>query len=225
MGISEEEKFDAAKRALRYIKNGNTIGLGTGSTASIFITLLGAKNRKNPLNLRCIATSKKSEELAISEGLALFGFEDITDIDIAVDGADAVCGKNLIKGLGGALAREKAVEYRARRFIVIADSSKVKTSLNGIVPVESTSFAAPAVARDLVALGAGDVKIRKVEHENFITDNGNLILDANFPRIDSPRALEKAINKISGVLDNGIFTRRCKVIIGKSESGSALGKR
>ncbi len=212
--MSDEEKEAAAKKALRFIKPGMAVGLGTGSTASIFIRLLGEKNKKKNMGLKCIATSIKSEELAREQGLELVGFDQLGAIDIAVDGADAIVGSNLIKGLGGALAREKVVDYRARKFIVIADKSKIREKFGGIIPVEVLPLAAEAVRRELLALGAEKADYRMREGEKFMTDNRNMILDAHFLEISNPKKLERQLKLIPGVLENGIFTRRCKVITG-----------
>ena len=213
--MNDIEKEAAAKKALRYVKSGMTVGLGTGSTSAIFIRLLGEKNKNKTLELNCIATSLKSEQLATGLGLPLVGFEQIAQIDVAVDGADVIFGKLLIKGLGGgAIAREKAVDYRAKKFIVIADKSKVKDKFAGTVPVEAIPFCSEAVKRELLLMGAEKAEFRMQEGGKFITDNGNHMIDAHFPEIRNAKKLERELNGIPGVLENGIFTKNCKVILG-----------
>ena len=214
--MNDNGKEAAAKKALRYVKNGMAVGLGTGSTSAIFIRLLGEKNKKKSLELKCIATSLKSEQLAKELELPLVGFEQMTQIDVAVDGADVIFGKLLIKGLGGgAIAREKAVDYRAKKFIVIADKSKVKDEFKGTVPVEAIPFCSEAVKRELLFMGAERAEFRLGEGgSKFITDNGNHMIDAYFPAIKNAKKLERELNNIPGVLENGIFTRNCKVILG-----------
>jgi ribose 5-phosphate isomerase A len=213
--MSVDEKEDAARKALRYVKPGMTIGLGTGSTSACFIKLLGEKEQKKKLGLRCIATSVKSEGLARECGLNLVGFGEAGCIDLAVDGADVIVGRNLLKGLGGgAITREKAVDYRAAKFIVIADKSKVKEVFGGIVAVEVLQFAADAVKRELEGMGAKSAEFRMSEGKKFISDNGNFMLDAVFDGIPAPAKMERDLKLIPGVVENGIFTRKCKVIVG-----------
>ncbi len=211
-----DEKEEAARKALRYIKPGMAVGLGTGSTSAHFIRLLGERNRRKNLGIRCIATSVSTEALANEAGFEVYGLESVESIDVAVDGADVIVGHYLIKGLGGgAIAREKAVDYRAKKFVVIADSSKLKDVFGGVVPVEATLFAAGAVRKELASMGAKKVEYRLKEGKPMVTDNGNLLIDAFFPEIKKPKKLEREIKLIPGVVENGIFTRRCKVVIGK----------
>ncbi|MFH0818241.1 MAG: ribose 5-phosphate isomerase A, partial [Candidatus Micrarchaeota archaeon] len=140
--MTGNEKEDAARKALRYVKTGMVVGLGTGSTAAYFIKLLGEKNKEKNLKLTCIATSVQSEQLAQECGLKLATFRQLEYVDLAVDGADLIVGKLLIKGLGGgAITREKIVDYKAKKFIVIADRTKVRGKFAGIVPVEAIPFA------------------------------------------------------------------------------------
>ncbi len=213
--MNDTDKEAAARKALRYVKSGMTVGLGTGSTSAFFIRLLGEKNKRKNLGLKCIATSVTSERLATELGLSLVSFEQINQIDVAVDGADVIFGKLLIKGLGGgAIAREKAVDYRAKKFIVIADKSKVKDKFAGTVPVEAIPFCSEAVRRELLFMGAERAEFRMQEGGKFITDNKNHMVDAYFPEIKNAKRLERELNNIPGVLENGIFTRNCKVILG-----------
>jgi len=218
----DEMKLACAKKALGFVKRGMTVGLGTGSTAEIFIDLLGKRNKEEKLGVHCIATSRASEMQARKLGLALVGFESIGKLDAAFDGADQVdrdfC---LIKGLGGALVREKIVDYRAGKFFVLVGENKLVEKLSGIVPVETIPLAEEAVKRDLLLLGARKVETRMEGKRKFISDNGNVIIHATFSEIAAPDTLERRINEIAGVVDNGIFTcRNVSVVVGR-KGGSA----
>ncbi len=215
-------KYASAKEALRFVKRGMTVGLGTGSTAEIFIGLLAEKNGPEKLGLTCIATSVSSERQARRLGLTLAGFDSIKKLDIAFDGADQVDRNlNLIKGLGGALVREKIVDYRADRFIVMVGKNKLVENLSGTIPVEVIPLAEDAVKRDLIALGATAFETRKDGRRKFISDNSNLIVHAHFPPIPQPEKLEDGINRIAGVVDNGIFSQKRPIVLVGSSDGSA----
>ncbi len=215
--MADNSKLACAKKALSFVKPGMSIGLGTGSTAEIFIDLLGKANKEEDMDLVCIATSKASEEQAKKLGLKLAGFGIIDGLDAAFDGADQVDPEhNLIKGLGGALVREKIVDYRARRFYVLVGENKLVKQLSGIVPVEVMPIAEEPVRRELVGMGASSAPTRMDGGKKFASDNGNFILHASFPKIADPGALESDIVRLPGVVDSGIFTsRNVTVIVGK----------
>lgn len=218
----DSSKLSAAEEALKWVKPGMSVGLGTGSTAEVFIELLGRKNSHQDLKLRCIATSVASETQAQRLNLPLCGFSELESLDIAFDGADQVDSKlNLIKGLGGALVREKIVDYRAKKFVVMVGENKIVQKLSGIVPVEVIPLAGHAVARDLKKLGATGIETRMAGTEKFETDNGNHILHVHFGEIPDPKKLEDAINGIAGVVDNGIFSQNKPVVIVGNGSGKA----
>lgn len=218
----DKSKLAAAESALKFVKTGMGIGLGTGSTAKVFIDLLGKKNKEEHLDLTCIATSVASECQAKKLGLRLAGFDTLKKLDIAFDGADKVDSRrNLIKGLGGALVREKIVDYRADHFVVMVGESKMARWLSGTVPVEVIPLAEEAVKRDLMRLGAVRFETRMDGRRKFISDNSNLILHAEFPPIKDPSKLEEEINAIAGVVDNGLFTQKKPTLIVGRENGSA----
>ncbi|MFA6489241.1 MAG: ribose-5-phosphate isomerase RpiA [Candidatus Micrarchaeia archaeon] len=218
----DPSKLSAAEEALKLVRPGQTIGLGTGSTAEVFIELLGRKNSHQDMKLRCIATSIASEKQAQRLNLPLCGFSELESLDIAFDGADQVDSKlNLIKGLGGALVREKIVDYRAKKFVIMVGESKVVKKLSGVVPVEVIPLAEHAVARDLKELGAVKIETRMAGAEKFESDNSNHILHAHFGEIPDPKKLEDDINRIAGVVDNGIFSQNKPVVIVGNENGKA----
>ncbi|MCX8196701.1 MAG: ribose-5-phosphate isomerase RpiA [Candidatus Micrarchaeota archaeon] len=218
----DKEKEAAAKAALQMVEPGMHIGLGSGSTAEIFIKLLGEKNSKEKLGLLCAATSVSSEKAAIQAGLKVVGLEKIGEIDIAFDGADQVDENlNLLKGMGGALVREKIVDYRAEEFVVLVGPAKMRKMLSGIVPVEIVPFAFKPVSDELLKLGAKKVGFRMKGKKRFVSDNGNWILDAEFGAILEPSKAEEQIKSIPGVVDCGIFSKKRPVVIVGQEDGSS----
>ncbi|MCX6771147.1 MAG: ribose-5-phosphate isomerase RpiA [Candidatus Micrarchaeota archaeon] len=222
--MADNSKLACARKALEFVTRGMSIGLGTGSTAAVFIDLLGKRNKEDDLDLTCVATSRASEEQAKKLGLKLVEFSNIDSLDAAFDGADQVDPKfNLIKGLGGALVREKIVDYRARRFYVLVGENKLVKALSGIVPVEVIPMSEEHVRRELVGMGASSAPTRVDGGRKFVSDNGNFILHADFKKIPDPSALEKGIMPLPGVVDNGIFTsRNVAVIVGKQDGTSKL---
>ncbi len=211
-----KEKINAALGAMEYVKNGMCIGLGSGSTVREFIALLG-KKVKEGLKVSCVTTSFDSRMLAIENGIWVTEPDAIEEIDLAVDGADKVTREALLKGGGGALTREKIIDYNAGRFIVIVDKGKVqKDILEGPVNLEVLPFASPMVLQELRKY---DPKIRMARSKlgPVISDNGSFIIDCRM-RLEHPRAMERKLNNIPGVIENGIFTRFDRIVVG-SEDG------
>ncbi len=204
----------AAQKSLEFISDGMVVGLGTGSTATQFIRLLGEKVQRG-LRVRGISSSKTSEDLAKSLSIPIIDLQQCPEIDVAIDGADEVGpGLALIKGGGGALLREKIVASAAKRFIVVADSTKVVKRLGKFpLPVEVIPMAAPLVARKLLALGLPS-KIRRLKTgAEFITDEGNLILDCASAEIQDPDALADSIRQIIGVVEHGLFLHMAEMAL------------
>ena len=195
-----EMKKIAAQAALQFVKPEMIVGVGSGSTVNCFIEALGSM--KDEIK-GAVAASKNSEELLKKQGIEVFSANDVSSLDIYVDGADEINPqKMMIKGGGAALTREKIVASLAKNFICIVDSSKQVDVLGSTfpLPVEVIPMARSQVARKLVALG-GSPEWR----EGVITDNGNVILDVyNFPIIN-PVQMEKELNNVAGVVTNGIF--------------------
>ncbi len=207
------EKINAAKKALEFVKDGMVLGLGSGSTVFEFLKLLGDKVRKGKIQVVGVPTSYDTKLIAMAEGIPILQPEQMSFIDLAIDGADVV-GKNyLIKGGGGALTREKIIAYQAKKFIVLADQGKVNRK-NIPIPLEVLPFASFFIGRDLQRDGVR-TSLRLAERKlgPVITDNGNFILDSNL-KVKNPKKLEKELNTIPGVVENGIFTKFSKVIIG-----------
>ncbi|MFD2286156.1 ribose-5-phosphate isomerase RpiA [Pedobacter petrophilus] len=210
MGITDQnhqnaEKLAAAKAAVKLVKNGDIVGLGTGTTATFAIKELG-KLVAEGLNIKAVASSIRTEELAKSLGIEILDLGKTSSVDISIDGADEFTeGLDLIKGGGGALFREKIVASLSKQAIIVTDSSKKVKKLGLFtVPIEVIPLAYQYVFGQIVKLN-GKGKKRIIDNHDYITDNGNLIIDADFGLINDPKALSDALNKIDGLLAHGLF--------------------
>lgn len=202
-----ELKKKAAQAALAFIENDTVVGVGTGSTVNFLIKELAAiKHRIDA----CVSSSKATEALLRAEGIPVLDLNSVQDLPLYIDGADEVNARGeMIKGGGGAHTREKIVAEVATKFICIVDESKIVTQLGQFpIAVEVIPMARSMVARHLVQLG-GDPEYR----EGFVTDNGNIILDVSNFTINDARDLEERINKIPGVVENGLFAHRLADVI------------
>ena len=197
----------AAKHAATLIKNGMTVGIGTGFTSAFAIEAIGARVKKG-LSIKAVASSLRSEELAIKAGIILVDFSEVENIDLYIDGADEVDRElNLIKGGGGALLREKILAYHSKEFIVIVDSSKLVHRLGKfLLPVEVVPFAIELTVRRLQKLGCTTL-IRQQYGKPYATDNGNNIVDCDFKKIQSVEWFHNTINSTPGVIENGLFLK------------------
>lgn len=197
-----EMKRQAAEAALEYVEVGTYIGIGTGSTANMFIDALAAIKHKIE---GTVASSNASAERLKSHGIPVVELNEVDGLSVYIDGADeANPNLQLIKGGGGALTREKIVAAASKRFVCIADDTKLVDVLGEFpLPVEVIPMARSFVAREIVKLG-GDPYLR----EGFVTDNGNLILDVHGMHINQPDALEETLNNIPGIVTNGIFSKQ-----------------
>jgi ribose 5-phosphate isomerase A len=221
-GLVEEQemKKQAAEKAVQYIENGMTVGLGTGSTVEFAVKKLG-ELVKGGLDIKGIPTSLKTKRLATELKIPLIDLDDRTEIDITIDGADEVDSNlNLIKGGGGALTREKIIAYHSKKVIIIVDETKIVKGLgcDSFLPVEVTKFGWPATKKALEGLGCTG-ELRKIMDEAFITDNQNYIIDCDFGKIAEPENMEKEINNIPGVLENGLFIGLADEVIVGSKQG------
>jgi ribose 5-phosphate isomerase A len=215
------KKIVAEKAVSDYIKDGMTVGLGTGSTSEYAIRATGDLVR-NGCILKCVATSRRTEDLARSCGIELFDINDVNCIDVTIDGADEVDPKKqLIKGLGGALLREKIVAAASRTEIIIVDESKIveKLGTKTPVPVEVIPF---GHTKTLYALEKQGCKaaLRMSDSSPFLTDAGNYIYDCKFESIDNPFFLESRINVIPGVVENGLFLNTADVVLVSHPDGT-----
>ncbi|GGK19410.1 ribose-5-phosphate isomerase A [Deinococcus malanensis] len=207
MSSLEALKKEAAIRAAALVQSGMRVGLGTGSTAKYAIEELGRKLSEGELrDIVGVATSEASDQLARQLGIPVEPL-DPRPLDIAIDGADEIDPHlNLIKGLGGALLREKLTEVQARRFIVIADHTKTVTHLGekAPVPVEIAKFGFLSTIERLRAMGLGG-RLRQPGAQPYVTDNGNYIFDAQLPESFDPAALERQLKGTLGVVETGFF--------------------
>jgi ribose 5-phosphate isomerase A len=214
-----QEKINAAKAALEYVKEGMCIGLGSGTTVREFIRLLGEQVRKG-LKITCVTTSFDSRMLAIENGIFVTETDAIDKIDLAVDGADKVSKNALLKGGGGALTREKIIDYNAKKFIVIVDESKVQTVLEGEVNLEVLPFAAPLIMKQLKKYQPR-IRMAKAKLGPVISDNGCFIIDCDM-KVDDPKKMEEWLKGIPGIIENGIFTKFDLIIIGNDRGTRIL---
>lgn len=217
-------KFNAAKEAVKLIKDGMVVGLGTGSTAKIAIDLIGQKLSKD-FQIIGMPTSIKTKNQAENLGIKLIGIDDADVIDIAIDGADEVSPDlSLIKGLGGALLREKKVGNKAKELIIIVDETKIVGKLGvGFLPVE-VSIQKHELAKEEIAKLGCTVELR-IEPDSlpFVTDNKNYIYHCKFVKgIENPRELDEKLMKINGVVDTGLFINMATEIIVGTPNGTKI---
>jgi len=216
----DELKRQAAIAALDSIKEGMTVGLGTGSTASHFIRELGRRVQQG-LKVQGIPTSEASHRLALEVGVPLTTLGEHPVIDVTVDGADEVSEDlELIKGLGGALVREKVVAHASRFVIIVVDESKLSTRLGNKapIPVEVVPFAVQFVVNQLKR-SAGEPKLRMKDGQPFVSDNGNHVVDWWYGMIENPEDLERKIKGVTGVVDSGIFAGVADLVLAATASG------
>jgi len=210
-GEREAHKRAAARRALAFVEEGMAVGLGTGSTVRYVLEELAAGRTEGRwLDLRCVATSRATEELAHALALPLSTLDEVPELDLAIDGADEVDPeRRLLKGGGGALLREKIVAACARRLVVVVDASKRVERLGARhpLPVEVDPFAIEPQRRFLLALGAHRVELRRDgAGRPYRTDGGHVILDAHFEGgVADPEALARRLADRPGVLEHGLF--------------------
>jgi len=216
----DDAKVMAARKSLEFVREGMVVGLGSGSTATHFIRLLGERVKAG-LKVRGIASSQASEDLAVSLGIPVVDFRAVQAIDVAIDGADEVGPQlALIKGGGGALLREKIVASAAKQFIIVADASKVVRRLGKFpLPVEVIQLAEPLVSRRLTDLGLHPTRRRANDGSDYITDEGNFILDCACGEIDDPAKVAAEIRAIVGVVEHGLFLNMATVALIADGSG------
>jgi len=211
---NDQEKEAASRASLKFIKDGQIVGLGTGSTARYFIQLLG-EAVKNGLRIRGIPTSDRSREQAAALGIPLTTLDECPEIDVSVDGADEVDPQlRLIKGGGGALLREKVVAAATKYYVIVADGSKTVPVLGKFpLPVEVIKFAQAVVARKIEALGAQVSLRRDAKGAAYLTDENNYILDCRFGQIPEADRLARTLSDMPGVVEHGLFIGMASVVL------------
>ncbi len=211
---NDVEKEAAARASLRFVKDGQVLGLGTGTTAARFIQLLG-EQVKNGLRIRGIPTSDRSREQAASLGIPLTALDECQQIDVDVDGADEFDPElRLIKGGGGALLREKIVASASKQVVIVADATKRVPVLGRFpLPVEVIKFAQALVTKKIEALGAAVELRRDASGKPFLTDENNHILDCRFGQIQDVEGLARKLSDMPGIVEHGLFIGMASVVL------------
>ena len=215
-----EMKKLAAEKAVEYIEDGMVVGLGTGSTVEFALKKLGDMIKEG-LKIQGIPTSLRTKKSAINYGIPLTNLEEHQEIDVTIDGADEVDSNlNLIKGGGGALTREKIIAYHSKKVIIVIDETKIakRLGIHNPLPVEVVKYEWKATMRALEDIGCIP-ELRTITGEPYITDNQNYIIDCDFGKIEEPELLEKNINLIPGVVENGLFIDLVDEVIVGSKQG------
>lgn len=214
-------KLRAAQRALELVEPGMSVGLGSGSTATLWIQLLGQRVRDHGLKIKAIASSEDSEHLGRSFGIPIVTFEDCPRLDLTVDGADEIApGLALIKGGGGKLLREKIVAGATESFVIVADGSKIVNKLGkAALPVEVIPIAAPLIRRSLERLGFTVALRRSQNGSPYITEEGNLLFDCSGMVIDDPPALAAKLDTTVGLVEHGLFLNMASLALIATEDG------
>ena len=208
----EKEKKNAALEAVKHVKDGFIVGLGSGSTAAYAIEEIGNRIKHEKIHVLGVPTSYQALILAIKHKIPITTLEEHSILDLAIDGADQIDSElNLIKGMGGALAREKIVASASKKLVIVADESKKVKVLgegNHPVPIEALLFAAPLVMRKIKEIGGKPI-IREGTNKvgPVITDNGNVIIDAFLGLIHKPTEVEQKLRSFPGVVETGLFTK------------------
>ena len=223
-------KRAAAERAVQFIESGTVIGLGTGSTVRPLLELLAERLRRGLVaDVVAVPTSADTESRCRALGITLVTLEQCPEVALVIDGADEVGPRlDLIKGLGGALLREKVVASAAKRYVVVADESKLVRRLGTRVPlpVEVVPFGWSRLLPFFASLGAEPALRRAPGGAPFVTDNGNYLVDCRFPRgIADPAALARALARRTGVVEDGLFLRIAKIAVVAGVRGVRLLKR
>jgi ribose 5-phosphate isomerase A len=229
VGWREGAKKKAALEAVKHVREGFLVGLGSGTTVAYAIQEIGKKIRQG-LQVLGVPTSHQALMLAVNYGIPLTTLDEHPKLDLAIDGADQVDGElNLIKGMGGALMREKVVASAAKQFVVVADETKLveKLGTNQPIPVEVLPFALSTVVARVEDLG-GKAVLREGERKvgPVVTDNGNFILDVTFGAVDDLTKLDVAVKSIPGVLETGLFLGMADIVyLGKQDGVVRLDKK
>jgi len=220
----EKEKKKAALEAVKHVKDGFIVGLGSGSTAAYAIEEIGNRIKHEALRVLGVPTSYQALLLAVKHRIQITTLEEHPTLDLTIDGTDQIDEElNLIKGMGGALAREKIVAFASKKLVIVADENKKVKILgenNHPVPIEVLPFATPIVMRKIKEISGkpilreGTKKVGPV-----ITDNGNVIIDVDFGLIHNPAELERRLKILPGVVETGLFVKMANVVYLGKRSG------
>jgi len=227
----ERAKKNAAKEAVKHVEDGFVVGLGSGSTAAYAIEEIGNKMKREKINVLGVPTSYQAFMLAVKNGIPITTLEEHPTLDLAIDGADQIDSElNLIKGMGGALAREKIVASASKKLIIIADESKKVKTLgenNHPIPMEVLPFATSLTIHKIQALdGTPTLREGKGKVGPVITDNGNMVIDAYFGLVHNPAELENKLKGLTGVVETGLFVNMTdSVYLGKRSTVEKIKKR
>ena len=202
----DSEKEAAARASLAFVRDGDVVGLGTGSTAAVAVALLGERVRAG-LRIQAVPTSLRTRELAIAANIPLTTLDEHPEVDVTIDGADEIDpALRLVKGGGGALLYEKIVASASRRLVIIADQTKQVPALGRFpLPVEVIALAQRVIARKLTALGATVARRTDAAGQPYLTDERHQILDCRFGHIADPDALAEELDHIPGLVEHGLF--------------------
>jgi ribose 5-phosphate isomerase A len=226
MGI-ETKKANAAESTASLVKDGMVVGLGTGSTAEFVIKRVGERIKEEGIEVIGVPTSLRTEMLAIACGITLTTLYEHSSLDICIDGADQVDSQlNVIKGGWGSHTKEKIVAYAAKKLVICVDDNKLASHLNKPVPVEVLPYAMKVVEKQLRTLGGVPV-IRKEEEKGryFVTEAGNLVIDADFGILRDPNEMSISLSSVVGSVEHGIFTNATEAHVGKENGVEVLKRR
>jgi ribose 5-phosphate isomerase A len=224
----DDLKRQAGERAAEYVTDGMKVGLGTGSTVHYTLLALGRRVREEGLDIVGVPTSVRTERTSLEVGIPLGDLDQMGRLDVTIDGADEVDPHlNLIKGLGGALVREKVVAAHSKDLIIVVDDSKLVDMLGtrSPLPVEVLRMGHRRLHSALADLGCAPALRLGTDDEPFISDNGNLIYDCRFPSIPRPYELEVTVNNVVGVVENGLFLDMATSVVVASASGISVMER
>lgn len=230
MDWREEAKKRAALEAVEHLKDGFTLGLGSGSTAAYAIREIGRKIQQEDLRILGVPTSYQAFLLAVDCGIPLTTLSEHPELDLTIDGADQIDkALNLIKGMGGALTREKIVASASKQLVIVADETKLveKLGTNLPVPVEILPFALPTVMSKVREMGGRPVlREGRGKVGPVVTDNGNFIVDVDFGLINAPKELNSRLKLIPGVVETGLFIKMADIIyVGRPGSVEKLERK
>jgi ribose 5-phosphate isomerase A len=227
----EKAKKNAALAAVKHVEDGFVVGLGSGSTASYAIEEIGNKIKHEKLHILGVPTSYQAFTLAVRCGILITTLEEHPILDLTIDGADQIDKElSMIKGMGGALAREKIVAVASKKLVIVADDTKKVDVLgenNHPVPIEVLPFAAPVVMHKIKEIGGKPIlREGKGKVGPIITDNGNIIIDAYFGLIHKPAELECKLKSLTGVVETGLFVKMAnRVYLGKSSGVETIVRK